>query len=140
MVSLRVRFETPYLLATHTLAIKSQVNDLQVHVKYRVIYLNFRLQMNDSSPIRVSPYDSSQPLRLESAATTRVSPYDSSQPLRLESAPTTRISSYDSSQVLRLESAPTTRASPYDSVNKSVYSNIFTFVNTKLRSAKFSSY
>ena len=122
MVSLRVRFEPPYLLATHTLAIKSQVNDLQVHVKYRVIYLNFRLQMNDSSPIRVSPYDSSQPLRLESAPMTRVIPYDSSQPLRreleplrLESAPTTRVRSYYSSQPLRLESGPTTRVSPYDS-------------------------
>ena len=42
MVSFCIRFEPPDLLASHKVAsqVKSQVNDLQVQVKFRVVYLN----------------------------------------------------------------------------------------------------
>ena len=80
---------------------KYQVNDIQVQVKSRDISLN---SMSQVIKTRVSPCDSSQPMRLESIHATRVSPCDSSQPMRLESAHATRVNPCDSSQPMRLES------------------------------------
>ena len=110
------------------------IQDFIIITKSRVIFLNSKpSHKSRKSATRVSPFDSSQPLRLESAPSTRVSPFDSSQPLRLESAPSTRVSPFDSSQPLRLESAPSARVSPIDSSQQvcilrvKLYGNTYVF-------------